>query len=773
MVKSSRKIWQIHINGVVQSVGFRPFIKNLGDNRLLRGYVRNLGGAGVEVVIETNESKKDEFISSIQNQLPELAIITNIDVKSIETDIEFLDKFEIKKSDVKNVNGSSFSAIPPDISICSNCTNDIFHQDRRIDYSFTSCTDCGPRYATIFGLPYDRPVTSFNDFPLCKDCINEYTEPSNRRFHAQTTCCVNCGPKYAMYRWTESWNEEEFNWNSIISGLKGGKIISIMGLSGTHFALDALNSLKVKEFRKLRRKHSDKPFAVMMKDLSEIEKYCFVSEIDVQILTSARKPIVILPVKDLNKWDDISPGLSSIGVMLPYSGFHHILFKKGAPSVLIMTSANRPGVPMPITPEKVMESSVSISDLVIVHNRKIIQRTDDSVIRSHGNNLLLIRRARGYTPQPFFVEQLMNTNEMIAFGSEENNTISFSKSGWVLPSQHLGHIANLESQEFQNSTVEHLSNLFYFNPKTIITDLHPDFTSTKSAHDYAIKKDIPFYSVQHHVAHASSLALDNNLGYEDSILAWVCDGFGYGSDGQAWGGELIEIDNGSWKRAASLIPIDYDGADQNAKFPARMLINYLKKIGLPLEFFNDNLNLYFPQGKREFEYLVNKKEDSKLTTTSLGRLLDSFSVLLESANQRSYDGEPAIKFEGLATIGKPIIDYKPAISRHGNMEVIDNLEIMRQGIEMMKSYKRQDIALWVHNTIGVTLGEIATNVSNETGIRNIGFSGGIAYNKLITQKFRAELQINNLNLLTHINLPPGDGGISTGQIYYHGVLKNE
>ena len=199
MVKSSRKIWRIHITGVVQSVGFRPFIKNLGDKALLKGHVRNLGGAGVEIVIKSNESKKDEFLSQIQNQLPELALITNIDVQSIETNTKFLEKFEIKNSDATLSNGSSFSAIPPDISICSNCSNDIFNQDRRIDYSFTSCTDCGPRYATIIGLPYDRPLTSFNDFPLCENCTNEYTEPLNRRFHAQTTCCVDCGPEYTMY----------------------------------------------------------------------------------------------------------------------------------------------------------------------------------------------------------------------------------------------------------------------------------------------------------------------------------------------------------------------------------------------------------------------------------------------------------------------------------------------------------------------------------------------------------------------------------------------
>jgi hydrogenase maturation protein HypF len=576
-----------------------------------------------------------------------------------------------------------------------------------------------------------------------------------------------------MFEWKDQWVNIDFKWDYLVNKLIEGKIISVMGLSGSHFVMDALNSNRILEFRNLRRQQSDKPFAVMMKNIAEIEKYCHLTEQDKKLLHSVRKPIVILPVKDQPMWENISPGLESIGVMLPYTGFHHILFSKGAPSVLIMTSGNQPGIPMPIVPEDVLKSSESISDLVLVHNRKIIQRNDDSVIRSHGKYQLIIRRSRGYTPQPFFVEQLVNQPQFIAFGSEENNTLAFHKAGWVLPSQHLGHVTNLESQTFRTSTQNHIANLFKFAPELVLTDLHPDFLTTKSAEEFAEINGMPIYRIQHHVAHAASLALDHNIGRDEQLLTWVCDGFGYGPDGNAWGGELILIGDGAWERISSLSPIDYEGGDQNARYPARMLLNYLKAIDAPLDFLSNNAGSLFSHGIKEFNYLSNKKTRSNLTTSSLGRLLDCFAVLLGVTEKRSYRGEPAIKLEGLASRGTSSIDVNPKIGKHNNMDVVDNRKIMSEALDLMNSVTKENLAYWIHQTIGKTLGTIAGKQAEHKGITNIGFSGGVAYNKLITESLMLELDNFGINLLIHNKIPPGDGGISTGQIYYQGVLQNE
>ncbi|MCE7734043.1 MAG: carbamoyltransferase HypF [Candidatus Heimdallarchaeota archaeon] len=773
MSSLSRKIWRIHITGVVQSVGFRPFIKNLGDEASLKGYVSNLGDAGVEIVINSSDAKKDKFISCITDQLPELAMITEIIETQIDDQIDFSTEFEIKQSKPSTSNSSGFSALPPDISICSFCKDDISNQQRRIDYPFTSCTDCGPRYATIIGLPYDRPLTSFSDFPLCEDCMTEYKFPANRRFHAQTTCCEVCGPNFEMYKWNEEWVHMPFSWEKVVSSLRQGKILSVMGLSGTHFVLDALNREVISSFRKMRRKQSDKPFAVMMESLNDVMEYCEVTDNDIKLLQSSRKPIVILPVKDPILWDKVSPGINSLGVMLPYSGFHYLLFSKGAPKVLIMTSANQPGIPMPIIANDVLESSVSISNIVLVHNRKIIQRNDDSVIRSHGDYHQIIRRSRGYTPQPFYVEQLKKHRQIVAFGSEENNTITYQKAGWILPSQHMGHIINLETQDFQKSTCDHLEKLFSFTPEVVLTDLHPEFLSTISAMNYSSDREIPIYAVQHHVAHVASLALDWGIGHDEPILAWVGDGFGYGNDGQAWGGELISIHDGNWDRVSSLIGIDYHGGDQNAKYPGRMLLNYLKTIGMPLDALSDNANRYFRHGEKEFEYLESRILNKKLITTSMGRFLDSFAVLLDICDRRTYRGEPAIKLEGLASIGNETIDVYPLVSQQGNMMVVDNTSILKTGIEHLETNLPADVALWVHKTLATSMGVISGKFAEKEGIKNVGFTGGVAYNQLITENYRDELMKFNIELLTHKNVPPGDGGISIGQIYYYGELQNE
>ena len=769
--KRAPNIWQILITGVVQSVGFRPFVKRLADKMTITGYVRNLGDAGVEIVIDCSKERLNEFIINLQETKPELSIINEITVhpfKLVLTNEEFL----IDKSLSSKGKGKGVSALPPDIAICNSCIQDLKGDSRRIDYPFTSCTNCGPRYSAITSLPYDRPHTSFNSFPLCKDCLIEYKTSSNRRFHAQTTCCKFCGPKYTAYSYDKKWIIIDVNWCKITETIRNGSIWAVMGSGGTHFVLNGLDKENIEKLRKSKRRKSSKPFAVMMPDISTVAKYCYVTEEDKQMLTSIRRPIVILESINPDLWKNVSPGLDTLGVMLPYNGMHYNLFRHGAPEVIIMTSANKPGIPMPIASDGVLKVAKGMASHALVHNRKIIQRIDDSVIRSHGNSHLIVRRSRGYTPQPFFNKQLTNKPDMIAVGAEETNTVSIMKNGWIIPSQHLGHVINVETLDFQKKALDHLIELNNLKPEIITRDLHPQFHSSLLADELADKyKTDKVINVQHHIAHAASLALDSNWDQNNPILCWVCDGYGYGTDGQAWGGELIAISDNKWSREASMIPINYDGGDANSKYPARMLVNYLNNIGEnSVEILKKDATKLFSNGELELNYLANKDPQIRdLDTTSMGRLFDAVSILLGLSDRRTYRGEPAIKLEALGAKDSSR-EGKVFITTYNGIPVLDNINLFQNIFSMYKSgEKYSSISRWFHNSIGMSMAEIGAMVAENMGIKQIGFSGGVAYNRIITKILESELKNKYLELIIHKDIPPGDAGISSGQIYFAGI----
>lgn len=769
-------------------MGFRPFIQKLASKLKITGYVRNLASAGVEIVIKSTRNEVDDFVGKIKDEKPELAIILKLNLIEIESsgiNSDFTDgKFLIipSKKDKQEISG--FSALPPDVAICEDCINDM-RSEPRLNYSFTSCTNCGPRYTAIYGLPYDRPLTAFRDFPLCNTCNSEYTDLTDRRLHAQTTCCTICGPKYIMYGKNEdSWTiRDEFNWEGVNRGITRGEIYVIMGIGGSHIVSDALNTDKIQFLRDNKRKKSDKPFAVMMRDVETIRKYCITTEKDEKVLSSVRRPILILPIREdyLDEFEYISPGLLTLGVMLPYTGMHYNLFNKelaASTEVLLMTSANELGVPMPITQETIMadNSIFQFADKIMMHDRMIAQRVDDSVIRSHGNNHLLIRRSRGYVPQPLYLQSLERNGDMIALGAEENNTGAIMKNGWVVPSQHIGHIQNYECLSFLQDSLEHLVDLFNLNPKYLILDLHPDFLNRKLIPNYLELKTI---EVQHHVAHVASLALDNNMEHSEPILAWALDGYGYGSDGQAWGGELIYLNNGDWKRVASSSPLGYDGADVNAKYPGRMLLKYMMASDLAVHevFTDDKLLYYFKHGTREFNVL-NKTVEDKLITTSVARLLDSVSALLGVSNYRSYRGEPAIKLEDLALRYNHKIkfddDYIDTFILSGSLPKIDTVSIFKEIYENYRSNMTSiKIAYITHELLGSSLARLGMTIAEDFDLDKLGLTGGVAFNKLITQSMQNYLERNNFGLLTHNHLSPGDAGISAGQLNYAGMINDK
>ncbi len=774
---SRKNGWIISLQGVVQSVGFRPFVKKLADAIGVRGYVRNLGDAGVEIgIANANESILKEFLRRLREEKPELAEILHLECRPADFSKEkrlWRDgEFRILPSLKQKGGSTGFSALPPDISICNNCLGDMKKQERRKMYAFTSCTDCGPRYSTITGVPYDRPRTSFAEFSLCPQCMEEYTNPSDRRFHAQTTCCIVCGPQYQAYLWEGKWREEKIAWGKIATRLKEGEIWAVMGIGGTHYYLNALNPDGIGRIRDIRRKKSNKPFAVMMRDLETVKKFCQISPEDTRQLLSVRRPIVILPVRDREMWEQVSPGLDTIGVMLPYTGVHHVLFWNGAPEALIATSANAPGIPMPIEPREVLATAKGIADGVLVHNRRIVQRIDDSVVKSFGSRHVIVRRSRGFVPQPLFHEDLSGI-QGVAMGAEENNTAAIVKNGWIIQTQHLGHVTNIEALEFEKRAIHHLLNLFNVKPEFVVVDLHPRFYSAELGRELAQKFGVPLCEVQHHAAHAYSLMVDHGLRRGDETIIWVCDGFGYGNDGQAWGGELIAVEEGNWERRASLRSVRYDGGDRNARYPARMFILYAleAKIDIQEILAKRPVESNLPNGKLELDYLLSLgRKKPKLITSSMGRLLDALSVLLGAATTRSYRGEPAMRLEALALRGEERIPPNVFVSpgRKKRYE-LDSVGLFREAVNLSEQgHDNADVALWVHRSLAISMGEIARLLGEEMGIKRVGFSGGVGYNKIITEYLQQFTKRMGLEFLMHERIAPGDAGISAGQLFYAG-----
>lgn len=767
MVDLEETIWRIHIEGIVQSVGFRPFIKNLADRMGIPGIVKNLGAEGVEILTKEERTRLDDFIELIHSEAPPLAEISTISIDKIQTSHSKLNSttFEIAASEM-NTQSSVLAPIPPDISICIDCRGDIVTEGRRYQYPFTSCTNCGPRYTTIQSLPYDRERTSFMHFPLCDLCFEEYETPSNRRFHAQTTACSVCGPRYRLFkRKITSWEEIEFSWSKLEKIINKGQILAAMGLGGTHYIVDAYDTPAISRLRSHRRMGSNKPFAVMVKDISTAKDIADITDEDAELLTSLRKPIVILPLIDHDDFPQVSPGLTTIGVMLPYSGFHHLLFDLGVSPVLLMTSANLPNLPMPITPQAVLDQSIQVAEYALVHDREIVQRIDDSVIRSFGTNHRIIRRARGFVPYPLFFPFPKELPPSLALGAEQVNTSAIAMNGKIVASQHIGDVTSVEMLEFQQSTIQHLRHLYRIDTfDHIAIDLHPSFLQRHLLDQFITAS---LHEVQHHVAHTASLALDNGIRFDEPFLAWACDGYGYGIDGNGWGGELILLDGqGGWTREGTISPVSYRGGDTNALYPGRMLAYYiLANDRDPMTFFKGKEHQFFRHGKQELEILLTQQDTT--VTSSIGRFLDASSALLGISNVRSYRGEPAIRLEDVALRSSRTLEPTIYLKTSEGKKQVDTIALFDDIFQKYKtkSMSTIDIAKYLHLSLGHSLADLGTQLAIDHDISHLGFTGGVAYNRIINNSMRDFTLEKGLQFLTHNTIPPGDAGISSGQIY--------
>jgi len=774
----------IHVTGIVQGVGFRPFVYRVAKSLSLEGYVLNLGDAGVSIVVEGNSKSIKELIYRIEQDPPSISRVDKLDIKWEESGKSFKD-FIIKKSSTFRSTGLA-PDIPPDIAICSACITDMTDSNSRwYLYPFTSCAACGPRFSTITDLPYDRPNTTMIDFPLCDTCNTGYTGPLDRRYHAQTTACEDCGP---TYRLVDAHNRPAVDADPIIGAaelLSQGSIIAVQGIGGTHLVTKVTDVTPIRNLR-TRKQRAYRPFAIMARDLDAVRAFSRPTPMEERLVTSWRRPIVL--VKKRN-WIDgrnqsseeesampddslelISPGLDTVGVMLPYSPLHHLLFHSLKEPALVMTSANPTGLPMYIHPDTIMSKLKGVADYFLVHNRRIHQRADDSVIKAtRSDNAVFIRRARGYVPNPIKLEGPYDPLTVVAVGPEEKTTGAVLKSGRIYVTQHIGDTDRLENIEFLSDALNHMTHLLAINQiNAVACDLHPEFLTTEFAEALSSAEGTPLFRVQHHHAHLASLIVDHQLSSNTRITCITADGFGYGDDGSAWGGEVLVGGFEEYARIGGLEQTAYAGGDLSAKYAVRPFVGLLRK-ELSLREMLDVVegSLIAPGISTTEESLsllveATKRKVNVVQSSSAGRYLDAVTIALGICSENTYDGECPMKLESVAR--KTKIRLEPRFNTNNRGTFLDIAESLKQLLELKRDGgKSVELAYAAQWYLGESLAKIACDAAHNEGLNYVGFSGGVALNRIVTKAIINHITNEHLTPLIHSHIPLGDGGISSGQ----------
>ena len=714
--------------GVVQGVGFRPTIYRIAKDMGLNGYVLNKGSE-VEVVIDRD---KNEFIKRVKKNLPSIAEISDI---KIEQDEGTYKGFKILHSE----KGSRRSLIPVDVGICDKCLDELFDKNnRRYLFPFTNCTVCGARFSLIKDVPYDRVRTSMNTFNLCESCREEYSDPLNRRYHAQTISCPTCGPVYHLYDKNKKNLDVKNPIKEFARMIDDGKIGVIKSWGGMHLCC------KIEETSRFRKwyRRPQKAFAVMVKNLVVARRYGEINEMEEKQLTSKSKPIVLVKKK---KAEEVSPGLNTIGVYLPYTGLHHILFHYLKADALVMTSANIPGEPMLTNNQKVF---LLKADMYLLHNREIPNRVDDTVLKIWQDHVFFIRKSRGFVPQPIAVSY---DKKIISVGAGENITGAVSCDKNIYPSQYIGDSQYYETLNFLEKSIRHLMKLTMDKQEidAIAMDLHPGYDSRRIAEELSEEFHAPLYEIQHHWAHAASLLVDSGL---DESVVLTLDGLGYGTDGTFWGGEVLLADYKGFKRVGHLEQIPLLGGDKATYDPRRLVFAIFKKF---------NKEKYFTG---EEARVLSKMMNTAPVTSSLGRVLDAISCYLNICTKRTYDGEPAMKLEKYLAAG----EKKYFFEVKNNNGVIKTVDVFKQLDETLKDVKKSektkaDVAYSMVKSIIDSLTEIAVEEAEKNDIGTIGVTGGVSYDVPIVEMIKTKIDENNLKLIVHDRVPNGDGGISIGQ----------
>lgn len=755
-------IYRIHIIGLVQGVGFRPFIYRIAHEMHLNGEVHN-NNEGVIIELEASETDKNIFLNRIQEEKPFASDINKITVEVLEV-IPYRKEFTISHS---NSVSDRITHVSPDIAVCTDCLKDMKQQVRRKEYPFINCTHCGPRFSIIRELPYDRARTSMHPFSMCSECFEEYVQITDRRFHAQPTACNICGPFYYL---TQLDKEGKLHHNYVspaqffqqsATHIKNGRLLSMKGLGGYNLICDAFNPEAVLRMRSLKKRDA-KPFALMFRSENEVKEYMILSKEEEKALTSWQRPIVLLhrkPEKKLNP--DINGGLDTFGVVLPYLPAHYLLFEQLNTDALIFTSGNLHDEPIITDNQEASAKLLPECGLQGDHNREIVNRTDDSILQIINDTPRILRRSRGFVPTTH--KSTLYLEGILAFGPEKVNTFAIGKENEAILSQYIGDLKNIETLDFYKEAIRHFSHLFRFSPMTFVCDMHPDYFSTRHAIKLASESEVHLYQVQHHHAHAVACMEENHL--SGNHLAIVLDGTGYGTDGKIWGGEFLICNHEQFSREAHLDYIPIPGGDKAIKEPWRLAIAFLDHYNIPVP----------PQiadaHATEIE-LIRKMIHQQINapqSCGAGRLFDAVSAILGCCDISSFQAEAPLRLEHLAEenyqLRYPIDELNPltccSLLKHIAEEI-------RKGIPSSL------IAAKFHNTFVQQLLQQTELLFKEHDLpREVILTGGCFQNKRLSEQLEKELIKKGFIPIAPRLYPANDGGISLGQICIAASLRKK
>ncbi|MDZ7741092.1 MAG: carbamoyltransferase HypF [Bacteroidota bacterium] len=734
----------IQIKGLVQGVGFRPFIYRLAMRFKLKGWVENRTD-GVLVKVNADADKLAHFLQGIREEKPPASEI--ILIESREVSPENFSDFRIIKSESS---GKEITRVSPDIAVCQDCLEDLKTQAHRIGYPFINCTNCGPRFTIIRDLPYDRQKTTMKPFGMCPQCHKEYTDILDRRFHAQPVACNHCGPEYRLYFRNETFTDFRDILIKTAIMMQDGKILAIKGLGGYFLACDARNEDAVGRLRAAKNRDG-KPFAVMFRNMKSLKEYLKVSEEEEKILQSWRRPI-LLSRKKKSLAPGVSVGFSTTGAMLPYMPFHYLLFEQMDLPAIVLTSGNISDEPIIIDDRAALEKLGAIADAVLTYNREIHNRTDDSVTTFINGKERLIRRSRGYVPTPVLTGS--QVEGILATGAELVNCFALGRHEQAILSQHIGDLKNLETLEFYTESIERFKKLFQFKTELIVHDMHPDYLSTR----WAKEQDVQKIAVQHHHAHIASCMAEHEL--KEKVIGIAMDGVGYGDDRKIWGGEFLLCDLANYERKLHFEYIPMPGGDAATKNPWRMLTGYLYHyFGEDIPWDKIQSLQDIPEHEKELILSMLQKDINCPLTSSAGRLFDAVSALLGLCTQASFHAEAPMRLEAAL---EPGIDDSYSFGLNQVLSFRMTFLEMIQDIEDERS--AGEISAKFHNTLINAIFAAAEKISRESGIRKLALSGGSFQNRYLLGGVENKLREAGFEVYAQEKIPANDGGLALGQL---------
>lgn len=767
---------KIQIKGLVQGVGFRPFVYRTAIKNKISGWIRNRQN-GVLIEASGEASNVRFFIDELSRDYPVASQVKNINIS--DSDNFHNNGFQIILSEGKDIE-NEITQIGPDIAVCKDCLQDMNIQPHRENYPFINCTNCGPRFSIIRDLPYDRDKTTMNIFKMCPVCKSEYENPSDRRFHAQPVACKTCGPNYKFISAelkTEKLEEVLFHTADFIDK---GNIIAVKGIGGFFIACDATKEKTVKRLRELKNREG-KPFAVMFRNVETVNKFCLLNEEEELELISWQRPIVILKLKKeilkqvehdvqdgtdvsdkkvtLNSFhtlnslpNEVSNGIKTVGALLPYMPFHYLLFKKLKTPAIVFTSGNFSDEPIVISNEKAEKDLLQICDAVVTYNREIYNRTDDSLLQVINKKPRLMRRSRGFAPSPVYMD--FNVDGIVATGAELKNTFCLGKGNQAILSQHIGDLKDFETFSFYEKNIEQFQKMFRVKPELVVTDLHPEYFSTK----YAFGCDLNLIQVQHHHAHIASAMAEHGL--DENIIGVSFDGTGLGDDGNIWGSEFFVCNLNDYQRKLHFEYIPLPGGDKSTKEPWRIAVSWLFKV-FGSEFMQLDLPFLDHIPKEKIDWII-KSIENKINcpfTSGSGRLFDAVSAILGLCGQSTFEAEAPMRLENIADKNETrVYSYKLS-------QVIEFSKMFSEIIDDIKQNLSQGIiSAKFHNTVSKAIVEGVKMIGEETGLNKVVLSGGTFQNRYLLEQTELRLENVGFEVFCNCSIPCNDGGISLGQL---------